>query len=137
MSRADAAGGESTTAGKALAVALIYAGTCFYTAASFYHLKLKHWTFWRGYALAIPLVCVEYVFNIWGNKLATLHGLNVVQIMMLIISFYMVNIWVLNVFVLKQRQTQVVAWREALALALLVGAIAVSSNMLALGHHGA
>ena len=91
----------------------------------------EDWTFWRGYAIAIPLVCVEYVFNIWGNKMANLHGMNVVQIMMLIISSYMVNIWLMNVLVLKQGG--VVFWREAVALALLVGAIAVSSNMLTLG----
>jgi hypothetical protein len=114
--------------GKLVSILLIYIGTCFYTTASFYHLKLKDWSFWKGYAIAIPLVCIEYVFNIWGNKYANLNGLNVVQIMMLIIAFYMINIWIINVFVLKQKT--IVLWRELLALVLLLSAIVISSNMI-------
>lgn len=114
--------------GKWISILLIYIGTCFYTTASFYHLKLQNWSFWKGYAIAIPLVCIEYIFNIWGNKYANLNGLNVVQIMMLIIAFYMINIWIINVFVLKQNT--VVLWRELLALLLLISAIVISSNMI-------
>ena len=116
--------------GKAASILLIYLGTCFYTTASFLHLSFKHWTFWKGYMLAIPLVCIEYIFNIWGNKYANLNGLNVIQIMMLIIAFYMINIWIINVFVIKQNT--IVLWRELLALLLLITSIIISSNMLTL-----
>ena len=115
--------------GKVLSIVILYIGTCFYTTASFYHLRLNHWNFWSGYAMAIPLVCIEYIFNIWGTKRANMNGLNVVQIMIMIIAFYMLNIWLMNVFVLRQT---VVAWREAMAMILLCGSVAVSSNMVSL-----
>jgi uncharacterized protein (DUF486 family) len=115
---------------KATSILLIYIASCFYTFASFYHLKLKNWTFWKAYLIAIPVVCIEYVFNILGNKYATVNGINVIQIMMLIIGFDMINIWLINIFVLKQKT--IVMWREASALLLLIGAIAISSNTLSI-----
>ena len=113
---------------KALSILLIYIGTCFYTMASFYHLKMKNWSFVHAYIIAIPLVCIEYIFNLYGNKYANLNGLNIIQIMMLIIAFYMINIWVINVFIIKENS--VVLWRELLALMLLISAIVISSNMI-------
>lgn len=115
---------------KFMSIFLIYIASCFYTFASFYHLKFKNWTFWKAYMIAIPLVCIEYVFNIFGNKYASLNGINVIQIMMLIIAFDLINIWLLNIFVLKN--TTIVIWREVLALALLIVAMAISSNMLSI-----
>lgn len=85
--------------------------------SSFYHLNLKEWSFWKGYMIAIPLVCIEYIFNICGNRHANLNGLNVIQIMMLIIAFDMINIWLLNVCVLKN---DVNMWREVISLLFLI-----------------
>ena len=113
---------------KYFALLLIYIGTWFYTFASFYHLKLKQWTFSKAYLIAIPLVLLEYIFNLIGNKHATLGGLNAIQIMTCIIGFYMLNIWIFNMFVLKQKNVNV--FREGFAILLLIGAIAISSNML-------
>jgi len=118
--------------GKLVSIFLIYIGTWFYTVASFYHLKMKHWTFWKAYLLAIPLVLFEYVFNIFGNKYANANGLAPMQIMTCIIGFYMLNIWIFNLFILKQKN--VVVWREILAVLLLVGAILISTNVLTLAH---
>lgn len=108
-----------------LAIFLIYIGTCFYTAASFLHLKFKKWTFWRGYLLAIPLVLIEYIFNIYGTKLAVLKGISVQQIMILIFCFYLLNIQILNWLVL-QNKAKIELWRELLALILVIAAIKVA-----------
>ena len=112
---------------KWVAIVFIYLASCVYTLASFYHLSLKSWSFWRAYVIAIPLVCIEYVFNVWGNKHANLNGLNVIQIMMLIIAFDLINIWLINIFLLKNK---VIVWREMSSLLFLCIAIALSSNML-------
>ena len=108
-----------------LAIFLIYIGTCFYTAASFLHLKLKNWTFWHGYLLAIPLILIEYIFNIYGTKLAILKGFSVQQIMILIICFYLFNIQILNWLFLKNK-AQIELWREILALILILSAIKIA-----------
>ena len=57
-----------------------------------------------------------------------MNGINVIQIMMLIIAFYMINIWIINIFVIKQNT--VVLWRKLLALILLISSVVISSNML-------
>jgi hypothetical protein len=114
--------------GKLFSIFLIYCGTCFYTLASFYHLSFKEWSFTKSYLFALPLVAIEYVFNIYGNKYANMNGINVIQIMMLIIGFYMINIWLINIFIIKEHS--IVLWRELLALLLLISAIVISSNMV-------
>ncbi len=114
---------------KPVSILFIYIASCLYTFASFYHLRLKNWTFWRGYMIAMPLVFIEYIFNIYGNKFANMNGLNVIQIMMLIIAFDIMNIWLINIFIL---QNKIVMWRELLSLLFLGGAIALSSNMISM-----
>jgi len=113
---------------KFLALFIIYIGTWFYTFASFYHLKFKTWSFTYAYILAIPLVLCEYVFNIWGNKLANVVGLGPMQIMVCIIAFYLLNIWIFNLVILKKGLGGG-GGKEILAICCIGGAVALSSNM--------
>lgn len=116
---------------KALAALLIYCGSALYTLASFLHISFRSWTFWAAYRVAIPLVCVEYVFNVHGNKRAVDAGMSVFNVMTLIIVFDLLNLWLLNVFVLKQRIQHPL--REVAALAMLGCAIALSGVLTSAG----
>jgi hypothetical protein len=109
------------------AILLIYLGSCFYTIASFYHLSFgANWRFWRAYALGMLFVYVEYVFNVLGNKSANRY-LTVFQIMLLIIAFDLVNLYVLNALLLKNRIRLV---RDGVSMLLIAAAVAISSDML-------
>lgn len=106
-------------------VGLIYIGSVSYTIAAYYHLKIKNWSFALAFALAVPLILIEYQFSIRGNRAAshTLH-LNAIQITTLTMTFYFINSWILNYFFLKQ---PVVWWRELLAFVFVVLAFVLSS----------
>ena len=110
----------------AFIISLIYLGTLSYTVAAFYHLKIPNWSFAKAFALAIPLVVlVEYQFSLRGNHAARdILGLNAVQITLITMTFYYVNSWMLNHFVLKQ---PVVVWRELVAFALVIAAFAITT----------
>jgi len=108
------------------AILLIYLGSCCYTIASFYHLSMgKQWTFGNAYIMALVFVMIEYIFNIIGNKHANDH-ITVFQIMLLIIAFDLINLFILNAMVLKNRVNVV---RDGISLLLICAAIAISSEV--------
>jgi hypothetical protein len=112
---------------KAFIIFLIYVGTLAYTIASYYHLKLKDWTFIYAFLIAIPFVLIEYQFSIRGNFFAsTILGMNAVQIALITMCFYFFNAWLLNHFVLKK---PTIWWRELLAFALILGAFIVTTSI--------
>lgn len=104
---------------------LIFIGCVLYTIASFYHLKFRHWDFFKVFLLALPLVFVEYQFSIRGNYYASeIIGLNALQITIITMCFCFACSWLLNVFVLKR---EVVLWREILAAVLLISSVLISN----------
>lgn len=105
---------------------LIFVGSVSYTIAAYYHLKLRDWTFVKAFALALPLILVEYQFSIRGNRAAQdVLKLNAVQITLITMAFYFINSWVLNHFFLKK---PVVWWRELLAFGLIAAAFVVTTT---------
>lgn len=113
---------------KWLAILFIYLGSCCYTIASFYHLSFgKNWTFIKAYLLALTFVCIEYVFNVIGNKNANKY-ITVFQIMILIIAFDLINLYIINAFILKNKIDYV---RDGFSLLLITIAILISSNVRA------
>lgn len=114
---------------KAMGILLIYLGSVCYTIASFYHLSLSRseWTFGRAYLIALLFVSIEYVFNINGNRGANENGLSVFQIMMLIIAFDLLNLYIINSLVLKNK---IHPGRDGLSLLLIAGAVLLSSETL-------
>lgn len=104
---------------------MIYIGTICYTMASYFHLRLQDWTFGKAFMIAIIFVTIEYQFSLRGNYWAN-HILNInpVQIFLATTVFCFINIMILNKLVLKN---PVKLWRELLSLALIIGAIFVSS----------
>ena len=110
---------------KWLAIFFIYMGSVFYTLASFYHLSLgTQWTFFKAYMLALVFVLIEYLFNIKGNHGANKH-VTVFQIMILIIAFDLINLYILNYFVLKNK---INVFRDGISLLFIGVAIAISSS---------
>lgn len=86
-------------------ISLIYIGSTFYVLAAYYHLALReNWYFWKAYMMAIPLVLVEYLFTLNGNHYMH-HVLEYspVDVLIITICFYFVNLWLLNYYVLKHR----------------------------------
>jgi len=69
-------------------------------------------------------VSVEYIFNVLGNKFANNH-ITVFQIMLLIIAFDLLNLYMLNALLLRQKIHYV---RDGISLALILAAIAVSTH---------
>ena len=111
---------------KWIAILLIYLGSCCYTIASFYHLSFgEDWTFLKAYMLGIILVSIEYIFNILGNKNANKH-ITVFQIMILIIAFDLINLYLLNAFILKNK---IDYFRDGISLVLIFIAIIISTNL--------
>lgn len=108
-------------------IIFIYIGTLCYAIASFLHLKLQNWSMIKAFLIAIPFVFIEYQFSLRGNKYAnSILRLNPVQILLLTVAFYFINVWLLNFFIIKNR---IIWWRELIAFILVIGAIAISTNM--------
>lgn len=118
---------DSFLASKAATIACIYVGTVFYTLAAYLHLKLGNsWTIFKALGLAIPLVLIEYQFSLRGNHAANqIHNLNVLQILIITLSFYFINLWILNVLVLHN---PVVWWRELVCFLLIIAAFWLSTS---------
>lgn len=77
-------------------IILIFCGTLFYVGASYIHLGIKEWTFAKALSIAIPLVLIEYIFSLNGNKLAHTNGWSSSNIMLMTMCFYFINIIILN-----------------------------------------
>lgn len=105
---------------------LIFLGSVSYTIAAYYHLKLDNWSFLTAFAIAIPLILIEYQFSIRGNFYANeILQLNALQITVLTMTFYFINVWALNYFVLKQ---PIIWWRELLAFMCIILAFLLATN---------
>jgi len=106
-----------------LILLFIYLGTLFYSLAAYLHLSIYHnWTFMKAFLIAIPLVILEYQFSLRGNRYANTElKLNAVQILIITIAFYFINVWIINHFILKN---SVVWWRECLAFLFIICAFA-------------
>ncbi len=82
----------------------VYIGTIMYTLASYYHLSLKDWSFFKALKIAIPLVLIEYTFSLRGNRILNeTFNINSVQILLITMCFYFINNWLLNYFVIKNK----------------------------------
>jgi hypothetical protein len=112
---------------KAFTFLAIYIGTIFYITASYLHLRLgDSWTFLAAFAIAIPLVLIEYNFSLRGNRAAAaIHGLTALQILSVTLCFYFVNLYILNAFVLHH---PLVLWRDVGAFLLIIVAFWISTN---------
>lgn len=110
---------------KIISLAFIYGASWCYVIASYYHLHLKNWSFAKAMLIAMPLVVLEYTLSLHGNKIAN-HALNPIQILILTIAFYVINLWLLNFFVIKASVNPV---REIIAMVFIVAAILISSNL--------
>jgi uncharacterized protein (DUF486 family) len=107
-------------------ILFIFIGSVSYTVAAYYHLSLTNWTFLKAFAIALPLILIEYQFSIRGNHYAySLLKMNAVQITLLTMTFYFINSWILNYFILKKHA--VVWWREVTAFILIVLAMSLST----------
>jgi uncharacterized protein (DUF486 family) len=84
---------------------LLYLGSICYVIASYYHLKLNYeWSFFLALSIALPIVIIEYCFTLPGNfYLHNEHGFDPIHILIITIIFYFINLWLLNVFILKKK----------------------------------
>lgn len=123
----------------AFIIGCIFIGSVSYTVAAYYHLKLEKWSFLKAFAIALPLILIEYQFSIRGNFNAKhILNMNAVQITLITMTFYFINSWILNYFFLKAR---VVWWREVLAFVCIILAFLLTTTQsardLAVGARGA
>ena len=106
---------------------LIYLGTVFYTLASYFHLSHDNWTFQKAFFTAIPFVLIEYVFSLRGNYYAyTQLELNPIQILIVTMVFYFINMWIFNSLITKK---QINKTREIFAFILVISAFLVTNNI--------
>jgi uncharacterized protein (DUF486 family) len=112
---------------KWIAIILLYIASVFYIMASFYHLSLGvKWTFVKAFLISITFVLLEYVFGIPGNKLAS-EFLSVFDLMILIIVFDLLNLFILNFFILKNK---VQPLKHGICLVLLGIVIMLSADVI-------
>lgn len=112
---------------KWLAILFIYIASVFYTIASFYHLSFgTKWTFARAYIIALVFVGIEYIFSVIGNKWAN-QFISVFDIMILIIIFDLINLYIINFFILKNKIHTV---KHGVSLLLLGVAIILSADVI-------
>lgn len=108
-------------------LSLIYVGTIFYTLAAYYHLSIKDWTFIKAFTMAVPLVAVEYIFSLHGNRYAnSILNFNALQILLITITFYFINAWLLNYFIIKNKINPT---REIISFILILLAFYISNNI--------
>ncbi len=107
---------------------LIYLGSIFFVLAAYYHLSYKPWTFSKALSTALPLVCIEYIFSLNGNHMAHEDlDLNPIQILIITITFYFINLWLLNYFVIKKT---INLKKEIVAFGLIVTGFLLSENII-------
>ena len=106
---------------------MIYMGTLFYVIASYYHLKLReNWNFFMALGIAIPIVVIEYAFSLHGNYYAHFFfNMTPLDILIITMCFYFINLWILNFFVLKNSNHN--AYSELIAFLLVLGAFTISN----------
>ena len=105
----------------------VYIGTVMYTLASYYHLSLKDWSFFKALKIAIPLVLIEYTFSLRGNRILNdTFNINPIEILLITMCFYFVNTWLLNYFVIKNKLTTA---KEIISFILILMAFYLSSNI--------
>lgn len=110
----------------AFIIGCIFIGSVSYSVAAYYHLKLENWSFFKAFAIALPLILIEYQFSIRGNFNAKhILELNAMQITLITMTFYFVNSWIINYFFLKAK---VVWWREVLAFAFIIAAFMLTTT---------
>ena len=105
-----------------LFILLVYLGTVFYVFAAYYHLSLdKNWTFWKAFTIAIPLVIIEYIFSLHGNYyLHNMFDYSPIDILIITICFYFINLWLLNYYILKHTKTNI--YKELVCFLLIIAA---------------
>ena len=86
----------------------------------------ERWSFYRALLIALPLVIIEYCLYLPGNyALNTYHGVEPTQIMIMTVIFYFVNLWRMNVVILKTKVKN--AYIEGVALMLVLAAFYITS----------
>jgi uncharacterized protein (DUF486 family) len=110
-----------------LAILLVYLASLCYVIAAYYHLSMvDNWTLLSAMSIAIPIVCIEYLFSLPGNHyLHKYHDLDPIQILIITIVFYFINLWLLNVFVLKKKIRSYM--NEMVAFVLIISAFYISN----------
>lgn len=109
-------------------ILLIYIGSLCYVFASYYHLKFKHWSFFSALSLAIPMILIEYTFSLHGNRFASdILKFSPLDILLLTIIFYFINIWLLNVIVLKKNINII---KEIIAFAFILIAFKITTAII-------
>ena len=118
---------QNKTALKIFFIFLIYLGTVCYVFASYYHLTMNEkWTFMKAFLIAIPFVIIEYFFSLQGNYyLHTLFDYSPVDILIITICFYFVNLWLLNFYVLKHKSVNM--YKEILCFILIILAFFITN----------
>jgi len=112
---------------KWLAILFIYIASVFYTVASFYHLSFgAKWTFTRAYIIALIFVGIEYVFSVLGNKWAN-EFITVFDIMILIIVFDLINLYIINFFILKNK---IQPLKHGISILFIGAAIILSADVI-------
>jgi len=75
----------------------------------------------------MPLVVIEYIFTLNGNKKANeILKFNPLQILLITMSFYFINIWLLNYFIIKNKINPI---REIISFIFILGAFSISNNI--------
>lgn len=108
-------------------LSLIYCASVCYVIAAYYHLKMNdNWSFLSALCVALPIVVIEYVFSLHGNFFAHKYlGWSSIQILVITISFYFVNLWILNRFILGKVNKSV--FREIIAFILVLCAFMITT----------
>lgn len=101
---------------------LLLMGSIFYILAQYYHLTFEEWSIWKGLAVVLPLVFMEYNFVLRANHMARLSGWSVVQIFMTIICLNFVVLLGFNKIFIGDTIT----WSDFLAVGMVAAAIGIS-----------
>ena len=105
---------------------MIYCGTIFYTIAAYFHLSLKdNWSFQKAYMIAIPCVLIEYCFSLNGNYyMNSVLNFPPMNILIITICFYFINLWLLNYFILKHKGN---IFKEIVCFGLIISAFLLTT----------
>ena len=86
----------------------------------------ENWTFAKAYGIAIPFIMLEYIFSLHGNYF--LHyklDYSPMDVLIITICFYFVNLWLLNYFILKHKGHNI--YMEILCFGLVLTAFLLTT----------
>lgn len=104
----------------------LFLGSLFYVLAQYAHLMLGEWSLLKAFAIAIPMIAIEYQFVLRGTHAAREEGYSPINTLLLVMIFNFINLYTFGRVALGDSAEL----KDLLAFSMILGAFAISYRPL-------